>query len=78
MESVDYDLIMVTDSAIEFYNFTSEKREGLKMTERIRHTIKCDLSHHLDNHGRRTAAGGISTRMQHVSYSWERVKAAVE
>lgn len=32
---------MVTDTAIEFYNFTSQKREGLKMVERTRHAIKC-------------------------------------
>lgn len=40
VESAEYDLIMVTDTAIEFYNFTSKKREGLKMIERMRHTIK--------------------------------------
>jgi len=40
VESAAYDLIMVTDTAIEFYNFTSLKREGLKMMERMRHVIK--------------------------------------
>lgn len=40
VESMTYDLVMVTDTAVEFYKFTNEKREGLKMEERHRQAIK--------------------------------------
>eukprot|EP00210_Caulerpa_lentillifera_P000951 g921.t1 len=40
VESKSFDLVMITDSATEFYKFTNEKREGLKMEDRHRQTIK--------------------------------------